>query len=239
MSKVYYCSFKEEMDNLTMFEPEPLTKVLTKEWSGKEAEFLFQCPAFSQELKNTYIIRAPLSITAKFEKEKGWHITNLNLVQESFNNLFRLVPNHKGQLMLDVIQLFTHHGQHLFFSEEPTTMQLLCPTFHKTGMSSFPLILGSFQIDKWIRPIGYACINENKEDMVVKRGDPLFYVKFHSNTKTTLHKFNLTQSIKDIVSGGLKIKTFAPRSSLSRLYDMFVRSGNNKRILREIKKQHE
>ena len=185
MSKVYYCSFKEEMDNLAMFEPEPLTKVLTKEWSGKEAEFLFQCPAFSQELKNTYIIRAPLSITAKFEKEKGWHITNLNLAQESFNDLFRL------------------------------------------------------QIDKWIRPIGYACINENKEDMVVKRGDPLFYVKFHSNTKTTLHKFNLTQSIKDIVSGGLKIKTFAPRSSLSRLYDMFVRSGNNKRILREIKKQHE
>ena len=49
----------------------------------------------------------------------------------------------------------------------------------------------------------------------------------------------MTAEILSIITGSLTIKKFLKGSSMRRLYEMFMQSGNKKRILREINKQFE
>tara|TARA_R110000765_G_scaffold354476_1_gene444628 strand:- start:68 stop:796 length:729 start_codon:yes stop_codon:yes gene_type:complete len=242
MSTVYYSGYAAEMDNFTVIDPEPLLKSVTKEWKGKDAFFLLKCPAMTNEMKNTFVIRAPFDITVSWDDEKGFHFTNKafkNLGQGGFDNFFKLVPNEKSDLMLTINQIFTGYGNYLFFADEPTTLQLQPANYHKTKISKFPFIAGSYEIDKWCRPIILAIINDKKEDIVIKRNDPLYYVKFYSKKDVVLKRFEITREIEQIVVGSLTIKKYLQGYSMRRLYDMFMQSGNKKRILKAIRQQHE
>tara|TARA_R110002124_G_scaffold184742_2_gene352170 strand:- start:17 stop:766 length:750 start_codon:yes stop_codon:yes gene_type:complete len=241
-STVYYSGFPTEADNLTLLEPEPLLKSVAKEWAGKDAENLLHCPAMTQDMKNTYVIRAPLTITVSWDDEKGWHFTNKDLNQLSqteFDKLFLLTPGSDNKLLLTLPQLFIDWGSYLFFADEPTLAQIQPANYHETKFSKFPFITGSFEIDKWCRPISFGIINQKKEDIVIQRNDPLYYIKFFSKKDVVLKRFSMTAEILSIITGSLTIKKFLKGSSMRRLYEMFMQSGNKKRILREINKQFE
>jgi len=67
----------------------------------------------------------------------------------------------------------------------------------------------------------------------------LYYIKFFSKKDVVLKRFSMTAEILSIITGSLTIKKFLKGSSMRRLYEMFMQSGNKKRILREINKQFE
>ena len=231
-STVYYSGFPTEADNLTLLEPEPLLKSVAKEWAGKDAENLLHCPAMTQDMKNTYVIRSPITITVSWDDEKGWHFTNKDLNQLSqteFDKLFLLTPGSDNKLLLTLPQLFIDWGSYLFFADEPTLAQIQPANYHETKFSKFPFITGSFEIDKWCRPISFGIINQNKEDIVIQRNDPLYYIKFFSKKDVVLKRFSMTAEILSIITGSLTIKKFLKGSSMRRLYEMFMRSGNKKR----------
>ena len=76
-------------------------------------------------------------------------------------------------------------------------------------------------------------MKKNKID--IKRGDTLFYVKFHTNKKVNLKNFNVTKGILDFAKKTTDLKLFEKNLALEKMYKIFCSRSLNKRILKEIK----
>ena len=134
-------------------------------------------------------------------------------------------------------QFFPGNFGNIFYATEDTNMQILSPNFHTTKVSHMPVCTGTFNIHRWFRATSYALINKELEDIVFNRGDPLYYVKFHREENVQLKRFYMTPEIRKIAKSSINVKDFLPRTPLDKLYEMFVNSGNQKRIYKEILKQ--
>ena len=110
-----------------------------------------------------------------------------------------LVTLHQPQEMHDIKKpMFQFNLNYLFIADEPCLMEILPPFMHK---DKFPgeVIGGSYNIHSWVRSISWGFVfNDIKKPLVVKRGDPLCYVKFTTpdlKSKVTLKECLLTDDI--------------------------------------------
>jgi len=235
---VYYTTWEGETENLVSLEPEPLLQNLKKLYKGTEQEELFKCYSFSQEIKNTFVIKSPLYISASFDKSRGWIIKSVALEQENFNKVLNVTINRDNDKYVQTMpQFFPGNFGNIFYATEDTNMQILNPNYHKTKISHMPVCTGSFNIHRWFRPTSFAVINTKLEDIVFNRGDPLYYVKFHRKENIQLKRFYMTPEIQKIATANTNVKNFLPKTPFTKLYEMFVNSGNQKRIHKEILKQ--
>jgi len=234
---IYYSTWEGETENLVSLEPEPLLQNLKALYKGTEQEELFKCYSFAQEIKNTFVIKSPLYISASFSEQRGWTIKSVALEQDNFDKVLNVTVNKDNKYVQSMPQFFPGNFGNLFYATEDTNMQILSPNFHTTKVSHMPVCTGTFNIHRWFRATSYALINKDLEDIVFNRGDPLYYVKFHREENVQLKRFYITPEIQNIVKSNMNVKNFLPRTPLVKLYEMFVNSGNQKRIHKEILKQ--
>jgi hypothetical protein len=233
---VYWCCIDRLTDNDLLFDPP--SKLLPELYSyfspkeNSELSFLFKCPAFTEKYKNTFLIKAPRDYYIGFEHNKEKEeirITTSDPDRKSFQNSF--------QLRDTFFQMGTIKWQYYFFSNTPLEM-VTSPAYHFSKEFNEKTIFtdGQFDIGKWFRPIDTTFwIKEKYNSVNIKKGDPLFYVKFNSKNKIKLTNFHLSKKIYNMSDGLVRYKETIPSQPFSVIYNLFLSKNYNQRILKEIK----
>ena len=96
------------------------------------------------------------------------------------------------------------------------------------------LFIGKYNCGKWYRTLNPCYIAKNNK-IEVKRGDTLFYLKFHTNKKINLINYKFSNNLEEYMNSVLKVKDYVKNLSLNYVYNLFLKKRYNKRILKEIK----
>jgi hypothetical protein len=205
----------EEWKQLGFYAPEPVLKDIIKS-RDKGAEYL-KCPAFQDYYKNCFLIKSPVDLTIKVENINGTKIiTTKEYDQDFFNkNVDARLDQNSTYSMLSL------KFHYVFFSDEPVMLEQLEATMHKTKMSNnINLITGTYDISKWIRVVEFAVeILDDKKPIVIKRGDPLYYVRFVTDKNVVLTRV-IDKDINKIAWASATTKKYMPGNTLERNYEM-------------------
>jgi hypothetical protein len=223
-------------DNMAAFKPELVISDLIKSNPGYEH---YKCPAFTDALKNTYLIRAPFDLSIQIDPttQKFAFDKNRQFVDKY---IWDRRPDYEtGQNMLLSINHFM-----LFITDSDIEVEQLPCLYHNNDwVSKTQIITGRFNINKWIRNVELAAlIKDSKPNnqmfyINIKRGDPLFYLRFHAANKkqikleqeVDLHKILEYTEYTWATAG---VKRVVPNLQLPILYKMFEKFKPKKFIKR-------
>lgn len=200
---------------LAYFDPELLLPEISKIRNSK----YIKCPAFLEYYKNTYLIRSPIDITITYNKGQ------LSIYPQA-QKFYDAYVTHRGhQIEENDPFLMSLIFQYLFIADKDCLIETIPAIFHDIS-TKIRLIPGTFNINKWFRPIefGFEFINEN-EPIVIKRGDPLFYVKFKTpkDEKILLKQKDFDKSILNAVKKCTHLKFAININPLKVLYKLAER----------------
>lgn len=222
---VYFGQYNQNKPDLLNLDLEPVMPSL-KTKSGIDQ--YIKCYAAIEELKNTFLVKSDIDIELKFDSKGNIYTDRYG--QNFYDNFINLQPDNK---------VFTLNYSHIFFSEKQLEIVQLPAFYHETPFDKhFYSAVGSFDISRWIRPLQAGYINKdyNKEKIIlVKRGDPLYYVKFNTKEKVKLRKFDMSNDLLKYIESCVEYKFFDNKSNLEKLYSIFLKHKYNKKILKEIK----
>ena len=228
---VYY-SFPPFLTNpgrdLLCFEPVSLISHLKDQnhsIAGAFTDYL-QCPAATNLYKNTFAIKSNHDIELKIDHKNDTIslITPKHPLPEiifternAFYNQFDL---------LDYI---------IFFSENSLEMSLLNPIYEDTPSTKDLIIFeGKYDISNWFRTISPTLMYKNNH-IKIKRGDVLYYIKFHTDKKVKLNQFHMSEKATKILDECTWVKNWRKKLSLTTLYKLFLTRKYNKTLIKEIK----
>jgi hypothetical protein len=107
--------------------------------------------------------------------------------------------------------------------------------YHDNDLNNHYITSGKFNISKWFRPL-YPNIILKGSKLKIEKGDALFYIKFHTNENINFKHFEQTEYLNSLSKDCLNVKSVIPHMGLDKLYKLFTRRNQNKKVLREIKK---
>ena len=217
--------------NMLCEEPKPIIKTLPKttkdvNFNGRFGNYK-SCTSFQNLYKNTFVVNSPLSSYIKI----GGSVEEPYFESENLNSWMLRSSSFDNRYMVDADFFW------LFFSEDDIEMEQTAPYLHNPVASEYATVAsGSFNISKWIRPFPFTYILwENNNELKVKENDPAFYLKFNTEKKVELKRFELTDKIRNIAIEMELYKQIRPKSSFTDLYSRFTKSHTNKIVLKEIK----
>jgi len=229
--KINYCPVPatkyEKWPNILYYEPTPLLNELIKQ-RNKDTAY-FKCPAYIEYYKNVYVIKSPIDITFNITQDisadsKYIQIKEYN--QEFFDNyIFVRDAKHNSKTLI------TYNIQYLFYSDEEVDIEVLNAFEHKSDfINNVSVVQGKFDISKWIRPVECAfTVHDDNKEMKIKRGDPLYYVRFNTNKNIKLNKVEYTKEVEDIVESLLQVKNFLFNNSMKTNYELAKNYINSKK----------
>lgn len=202
-----------------------LTSRRNKEANGDN---WFQCHAFLQSIKNTFILRLPFEVAFALDSDLGV----ITIDQEHENNLEFVQMKQPSVLNA---YTFTVRGNWIFWSEEPLTMTTTPAHYHESVFNGY-YVGGSMDIGKWFRPVeGAIQLNEGVDVVYIKRNDPIAYVKFDTEEPVQLKRFYMTKELEELSWGCVKYKQHDPHRGLQYLYDKFTKRGLHNVVTQQIK----
>lgn len=189
-----------------------------------------KCPAFIQEIKNTYLFKSPSTCNVEFKEDFV-----INLQQDN-------IPYDQHAVRIKSPTLYNSYtikfnANWIFFSEEPLIVESIHPYMHETPVTSHGYYVpGTYDISSWFRPLEYAFqLKENHQKFNVNQDDPLLYIKFKTDESVKLQKFYLTESLFNHSMSCIRLKTYRKERNLKNLYGIFHQSKLRDKILSEIK----
>lgn len=216
---IVYCG---EMNNIFTEKIKPLSKIVFDNLSYSSELQYGKCPAFTDYMKNIFVITSPYDLVLNWDKEKFQFNTDFN-VDAKEKMVFPRNHEH-GLISIVGINL-------LFFSEKSLLVDQFHPYFNLDN-SNFVVIPGSFDIGKHFRPLEAAIHFARSGTIKIKENTPLFYLKFHTEEKIVFKKFYVTEKIKSLAVTFLTKRNFTKRIlPLNWYYENTLR----KTVLKEIK----
>lgn len=214
--------------SLALLPPEPLSKNIP----GNIRDSLYsRCPAFTDIMKNTFVIKCPFDFSLKIELD-----TNRIECEERFKPLIKtfIVQPYKTE---NLYQYYTHLH---FFADSPCEAHEMSPFLHNNSLTRQTSVLhGQFNIHKWYRPFNTAFIPTTDKKYLLlemKRGDIISYIRFHTEEKIKLTEFINSQEIQNIANQCVSFKHARKGIfSLTHAYDSFMQRQRNKQLLKLIK----
>jgi hypothetical protein len=216
-------------DNLLALEIEPLLGNLAKSQPGM---LHYTCPAFVSNFKNTFIVRSYFDVTIEIESLNR----SINVLDKNKEFANKYFMNRHGDSTPDADMILTLNQLLLFITDDDIEIELMpCYYHHNDFTNKTMLVTGRFNIKNWIRSVEAAVIvrdskttNVNSITIDVKRGDPLYYIRFHckDNSKVTLQQeldFKKIEEYIQYTSITNGVKRIKPHTKLPELYEMFSR----------------
>ena len=206
----------------------PITNLLKEALENKQYGNYLRCPAAVNYLKNIYVVRSPTNFKIEYNHEK-------NIYQDTSipeNVQACLFPNHvKGDECL--MQL--NFPQYTLFSEQTCYVTLLPPFMHKSTINNFSFVPGTFDVSKWFRPIHLALYNPEKNNICIRRDEPIFYMRIETQDKVNLQEYNFTEACHTYSQQCSSLREINQGMSLKWYYKRFTLRRANKKIIKEIK----
>ena len=215
---------------------EPIGKKALSVMQMDEKTGILQCPAFRENLRNTFCFQNPKEFQLYFEegKDTRWFLPHYDKNNKDFNiNDFIFVRTDKSFSLT--------YGHCIFWCEEPVELEQLHPSFTYTDLAlKTELIFGKFDISKWFRPMDCAyTITEPNTTIDVKRGDPLYFFKLHTDRKVVFKRFKYTKELKELSDICVSTRAVSAGffSRLKNYYDAVANINISKRVTKAIKKE--
>lgn len=180
-----------------------------------------RCPAHLDALKNTYVICSPIDYEIEINKENKWlnvkHPAKLplNFVNPRFDE--------EGDSPYPMFSL--SYGEIVFSApSRDVWVEQVDPYLEWERKNKVRIIGGTFNIHRWARPI-QASFEQKEKNITfsIKRGDPLFYVRFNTgNPNDIIVLKKVAPSAKAVTDyqRNVTVKNFYPNASLSFLYKL-------------------
>jgi hypothetical protein len=190
------------------FEPVKITSLI-----GKDSVYA-KCPAFIDYTKNTFALLAPFDIDIKISHKDGQCFVDIG----GFNSMFFddfFVVRQDGT--------FSFAPSLVFTSKETVIVESLPLLMINTELSKkVTHVVGSFDISKWVRPVEWAFILNEDTTLSIKRGDPIFCVRFATpnNEIVKLERFYPDQLFENIHAACVQAKLLQKGMSLKKMYEM-------------------
>lgn len=176
----------DQYSELNEFSLVPLESVLKDVTNNRQALYI-KCPAFTDYYKNCFLVRAPFDIDIEVKKNnEGIKYFSLKNSTQEFCNSY-IVDRNKINSLFSMMSI---EWGYVFYSEKSVFIEQIPAILHMHEadfLKNIMLIQGTFDISKWYRPLHYAFeIIDDTKPIVIKRGDPLFYVRFRTDDKINL-----------------------------------------------------
>jgi hypothetical protein len=221
--EIYWGIFNDFPTNsLLNMEPKPLLKDLAESQKQYPGSNFVSCPSIANKFKNTFISHIPYDID--FFYLNGEYRTNRP------NVIFPRTGLYENSHALDF------NLQRIFFSATPQIMEVTPAFLHQTPYTQYGHApSGSFDISKWFRPSSPTFqMWKNINSFSAKENDPHLYFNFPNENKIILKQFYVTDRLIEIALSNVNHKSLIPKQNLNSLYDRFIKSNQNKIILKEI-----
>ena len=202
-------------------DPEPFIPFLVKT-RGKDDVFV-RCPGFTEFFKGAYVITAPFDMEISFNKGNAYpeFITpNVRSNPDLFRVYSTFLINRTLEQPKDSKPLLSLPPSYTFFSNESVMMEML-PPFMMPNSSKFLTVPGVYDIGKWIRPIDFTVeVNNPGENFIIKKGEPLFVVRFTSSdgSKVELERIIEDKDLINVVKSIAATKQLLPKQGLAERY---------------------
>jgi len=226
MITVYYSSY-DIRNNLYTFcnEPVPVNKDLIKNVELDKEEEIFRCPAIKAFNYNLF------QITSTYDYQFVWNgqevISNMHN-QEYFDNYIQVRNIEKGLISYIEPRIF-------FFTDYNKLDMSLLPVIYKKNSINAITIPGTFDIANHFRHLELAMIFNSHQTVCINAGDPLYYVKFHTDKKIKFVRFELTDTLLKLSSSLLQYRRYAKKVVPLSWYYNVVQKFYKKRYLKLIK----
>ena len=182
-----------------------------------------KCPAAYNELKNIIGIKADQDFIFNFKEINNKE----NLVE--LNNEGHILVRSVEKKWFDIMQNYT------FFSDQDLEVSMIPAYLEDNNLiNNTILFTGRYNCSKWYRTSNPSYISKS-DKIKIKRGDTLFYLKFHTNKKINLINYKFNSTLEEYMNSVLKVKEYVSNLSLNYIYNLFIKKNYNKRILKEIK----
>jgi hypothetical protein len=207
---------KSQSHDFLWLEPEPLIPHLISQ-RHKSTDF-FKCPAFREHYRNAFVIKSPIDVTIKVtEVENKRYVYTPDHDQEFFDNYVHL--------MLDddpVYTKLTIMFDYLFYSKESVIMEQISPSMETVDFqSNINVVPGEYDISKWIRPIEFNFeIKDDTKTVEIKRGDPLYYIKFRTDKTVKLERTEYDNGIDDVARTIWLFKRYTRDNTMEENYQL-------------------
>lgn len=206
-------------DLITGEPPEKLTTCIKNDPFFNKTEYgiVLECPAFGEQVRNTYVMRAAFDVTLlKTPNGSGYQCSHFDPV--IYASTAEHIQNHEVYSWA-------------LFSDSTVNVTVSPPFMHK---GCLPGATAKYDISKWYRCIGPVYMLEGKDKHVIKAGEPVLYVTF--DRPVNLKKYFFTNALYKHAHNTSNVKFVKPRMSLDKLYNYFQNNKINKIISKEIKR---
>lgn len=190
--------------------------------------FYYKCPAFSQNIKNTFALYSPFEFDFSFNKTQNYFDCNNHALRT------RLVINPEDDVIMQIRFVM------LFIAEDSLTMTQMHPYLHHNTITDNGNVLhGEYDIGSWARPIncGISLKTPGAGNFNLKKSDVWSYIKFNTEKRVNLKRFELTPEIVNVVEQCLNLKQSKSKGifNLKYSYDLYRRNKFNKLLVSKIK----
>ena len=209
----------------------PLESVLKSVASIRKVKYI-ECPAFTDYYKNCFLVRAPYDIEIEVKKTaENVKYFNIKDKDQDFCNKYIFDRNNENSLF----SMISLEYSYLFYSEKSVMIEMIPAGLHlheSEHLKNTMLIQGTFDISKWYRGIGYAFeIIDDNIPVKIKRGDPVFYVRFLTDEKINIVYEHENKYVDNLSSACVNIKKFTKNNTMKTNYEIashMIRSLRNK-----------
>ena len=191
----------------------------------------FVCPAFKGLSKKTYMFKN--AVNCKYQYNFSENPGTINPITENFLDVSikRGLADNKHPMI--ALSLF-----YIFFSDQPLLATFSPPTFNEPGYTKYGAVVpGEFDIGQWFRPYPLEMqLWEKNGTIEFKEDEPFFYVKFNTDKKINLQRFNFNEQLSGYSNHCTTYgRTFGSFHDFSKMYLKFKQSNMKSLILKEIK----
>jgi hypothetical protein len=213
----WYGKSSDVWKELAFFEPEPVFKLIASSRS-KNTKYL-KCPAMQDYYSNCFLLRSPVDLTINISNQpNGAKFAAIDKYNQEFfdeNIMIRYEEGYKHPILH--ISFF-----YVFYADKPLMIEQLSPSMHKTELqNNINIISGTYDISKWIRPVEFAFeVIDDTKPIVIKRGDPMYYVRFPTTDKINLVKEPISEDLSKVINSCTTLKDYVPNNTLEKNYSM-------------------
>jgi hypothetical protein len=192
----------------------------------------FNCPAVSDRMKSSFVFKNNLhtEFSWDFSNPDTPIVTTKQGIHASFYKQSSVVGG--AAVSLD--------AGWIFFAEEPTTIHLNPPVFHKPTDLSTKAYFPSGRIDAsaWFRPMAAEIQTfEAVGEITIEEGDPLFYLEVLTDRPVELVRFDMSEELRNLmIECTSSPMTHGSRLPLVARYKRFKETRMHEFVLKEIKK---
>jgi len=206
--------------------PTPVRNILKDKYNVK-GQYNF-CPAYRNHLTNLYSVNSPFDYNLRVENE----MIKSDYYDQKFFDEYVYIRSLKERLI-------TLNNQYMFITDsDDLELSLTQPYLDSNDFSdNIVAIPATFNIGKWPRYIECA-FHMKRDNISVKEGEPMIYIKFHTDEKIIFKNFVLTPMMIRYMELMMDAKEYKQTvSPLKFFYDLMGSKKNLKyKMLKEAKK---